>query len=346
MTKKIGILLVNLGTPNTPSTSDVRTYLNEFLTDARVINYSWLPRQILVRGIITPFRAPNSAKSYRAIWDEKNGSPLKYISYKLTELLQLEFNEQSHTPTQYVVQLAMRYQIPSIQQGLYELKKQAVSEYIIVPLFPQYASASTGSVHERVMQIVSKWEVIPPIKFINSYYNHPDFINAFVQIGKQYAPNTYDHILFSFHGLPEKQLKMADDTQQHCLCVANCCSTINLQNQFCYSAQCHATAHAIANELGLNTQNYTICYQSRLGKEPWVKPYTSAVLEELAHKGVKKLLVFCPAFVADCLETIFEVSVEYNEEFKKLGGEHVQLVESLNSTPLWVKALKNIILEN
>jgi len=348
MNQRIGVLLVNLGTPDSPKTSDVRKYLNEFLTDGRVIDVPWLKRQLLVRGIISPLRAGNSAKSYKEIWNER-GSPLKYISEDLTEKVQESLDNMAHRASEggneYYVELAMRYQSPNIESALMRLRKKNVHRYIILPLFPHYASSSTGSAHQKVMEIVSKWQVIPSINFINSYYNHPAYIKAFTEIGKTYQPENYDHILFSFHGLPERHMRKAND-YGHCLSNAHCCQTITEKNQFCYSAQCHATAQLLAKELNISEDNYTITYQSRLGKDPWMKPYTDKTLEELAHRGIKNVLVFCPAFVADCLETIFEIGVEYQEEFVEAGGEKVQLVESLNTHPLWVEAVKEMILES
>ncbi len=348
MNQRIGVLLVNLGTPDSPKTSDVRKYLNEFLTDGRVIDIPWIPRQLLVRGVISPFRAGGSAKSYKEIWNEK-GSPLKYISEELVEKVQESLDNMAHRASEggneYYVELAMRYQSPNIESALMRLRKKNVHRYIILPLFPHYASSSTGSAHQRVMEIVSKWQVIPSINFINSYYNNPDFIKAFAEIGKTYNHENYDHVLFSFHGLPERHMRKAND-YGHCLSNAHCCQIISEKNQFCYSAQCHATAQLLAKELNISEDNYSISYQSRLGKDPWMQPYTDKTLEELAHKGIKNVLVFCPAFVADCLETIFEIGVEYQEEFEEAGGEKVQLVESLNTHPLWVKALKNMILES
>jgi ferrochelatase len=340
--QKIGILLINLGTPDSPNTSDVRRYLNEFLTDGRVIDIPALPRQLLVRGTISPFRASASGKSYRAIWTDK-GSPLKYISQNQALALQSELDAQA--PNRYKVVLAMRYQSPSIEAGLMQLRNEQVSRIIILPMFPQYASASTGSAHQRVMEVVSRWQVVPDIKFIQSFYNNDGFIQAFAEIGRSYQPEQYDHILFSYHGIPQRQMRKADDSN-HCLQSNNCCHSINSKNQFCYAAQCHATTQALAKALNLSPDQYSLSYQSRLGKDPWMQPYTIKVLEDLAKRGVKKLLVFCPSFVADCLETLFEISVEYQEEFKHFGGEKVQLVESLNTNPAWIKVMANIVTAN
>jgi ferrochelatase len=246
---------------------------------------------------------------------------------------------QQRLGDEYQVELAMRYQSPSIDSALKKLKDAQVSNIRVIPMFPHYASASTGSVLEKVMKLVRKWQTIPNISFVNSFHDNELMINAFADNGNKHKPETFDHILFSFHGLPQRQLVKSDHSQKHCLKIKDCCSTLTENNKFCYSAQCHDTARLIANKIGLTEDKYSVCFQSRLGKDPWVQPYTSEVIEHLAEKGVKKLLVFCPAFVADCLETVHEVTVEYGEEFRALGGEHVQLVESLNDHPLWIDAL-------
>lgn len=335
---KQGVLLINLGTPDSPSTSDVRTYLGEFLMDERVIDIPLISRALLVKGIIVPFRGPKSAKLYKAIWSDTTGSPLMHNSIMQKELLQERLGEG------YQVELAMRYQSPSIESALNKLKDAQVNSIKVIPMFPHYASASTGSVLEKVMELVRKWQTIPNISFINSFHDNELMIEVFSDNGKKHHPETYDHILFSFHGLPQRQLEKSDHSQKHCLKVENCCSALTENNKFCYSAQCHDTARLIAKKLDLPKEKYTVCFQSRLGKDPWVQPYTSVVIEELAKKGVKRLLVFCPAFVADCLETVYEVTVEYGDEFKELGGEHVQLVESLNDHPLWIEAMRGMVM--
>jgi len=329
--QKIGVLLVNLGTPDSPKTGDVRKYLREFLTDGRVIDIPWLPRQALVNGVIAPFRARSSAKLYKEIWDDKTGSPLMYYSLELMSKLRRAF-EAENTEHDYELFLAMRYQSPSIHDTLEQMKAKYFDRIIVLPLFPQYASASTGSVHQRVMEEIGKWWDIPDLNLINSYYDNEEMIQIFADNGRHYGLENYDHIVFSFHGLPQSQLKKAtkDNKANHCLMKENCCETLTDTNKFCYSAQCHYTANAIAANLGLSKDQWTICFQSRLGPDPWVQPYTSEVIEDLANKGIKKILCFCPAFVADCLETVFEVSEEYQEEFEEKGGEKIQLVESLN----------------
>lgn len=335
---KKGILLINLGTPDSPSVPDVRRYLDEFLMDGRVIDIKPIPRNLLVRGAIIPFRAPQSAKIYKTIWTEE-GSPLLIYGMQNKERLQELLGDE------YVVALGMRYQNPSIESALNELRAQKVKSIQVIPLFPQYASATTGSVHQKIMEIVSKWQVIPAINFMNSYHNLPEMIDIFAENGRKYGVENYDHVIFSFHGLPQRQLLKADDTKQHCLKEGDCCQTITDKNFFCYSAQCFDTARLIAENLGLTKDQYTVSFQSRLGKEPWIEPFTSQTIHGLAKEGKKRLLVFCPAFVADCLETLYEIAVEYQEEFVEAGGEKVQLVESLNDDPRWIDILKNFVLK-
>jgi ferrochelatase len=331
--EKKGILLVNLGTPDSPSTSDVRKYLDEFLMDPRVIDIQAALRTFLVKAVIVPFRAPKSAKLYSVIWDKENGSPLKHYS-----MLQRDALRKKLGPG-YIVELAMRYQSPSIEEALEKLQAQKVNEIKVIPMFPQYASASTGSVYEKIMSIVKNWWTVPTLSFVSSFYDNSKMIAAFASNALKHEPHGYDHVLFSFHGLPERQLIKSDHSGRECLQYKSCCLQINENNKFCYSAQSHHTAKLIARELNISEDKYTVCFQSRLGKTPWVRPYTIDIIHELASKGVRKILVLCPAFVADCLETIYEVSEEYAIEFKNLGGIHMQLVESLNDHPLFIEAL-------
>ncbi|WP_025145542.1 ferrochelatase [Pedobacter jeongneungensis] len=335
MSKK-GILLVNLGTPDSPATADVKKYLDQFLMDERVIDIPKLNRTLLVKGIIVPFRSPKTAKLYKEIWNE-NGSPLLFYSRLQAKMLQERLGDDYH------VELAMRYQSPSIASALANLKAGLVESIQVIPMFPQYASASTGSVMQLVMELVSKWQTVPPISFVNSFHDNELMIKVFAENARKHDVASYDHVLFSFHGLPERQLLKCDHTGSYCLKSADCCQTLNDTNKFCYSAQGHDTARLIAKELNLSRDQYTVCFQSRLGKEPWVQPYTTDVLKKLAAEGKKRLLVFSPAFVADCLETLYEITVEYHEEFKALGGEHVQLVESLNDSPVFIEALAGMV---
>lgn len=333
--RKKGILLVNLGTPDTPSVADVRKYLDEFLMDERVIDVNALNRTLLVKGIIVPFRGPKSAKIYKEVWTE-NGSPLLYYSVRSAELLQEKLGSN------YIVELAMRYQNPSIESALKRLKDQRVESIKVIPLFPQYASASTGSVIQKVMELISRWQTIPHISFVNSFHDNEAMLNVFAENAAKHNPESFDHVVFSFHGLPERQLLKGDHSGKYCLQTPNCCSKLNDVNRFCYSAQSHDTARLLAAKLNIPQDKYTVSFQSRLGNAPWRKPYTIDVLEDLAKQGKKNILVFSAAFVADCLETNYEIAIEYNEEFRRWGGEKVQLVESLNDNPKWIDALADL----
>lgn len=335
--QKTGILLVNLGTPDSPETADVRKYLVQFLLDERVIDIPAVQRNLLVRFIIAPFRAPKSAALYKKIWMQQ-GSPLMVYSSRMADKLSAALGEQ------YLVKLAMRYQSPSIEKGLEELRMQNVKNIIVLPLFPQYASASNGSVQQEVMRIVQHWSVIPEVHFLSSFHNDLLFIRAFAESGVKHDPSQYDHILFSFHGLPERQIKKSVP-QNNCL-TENCCDSLHAKNQFCYRAQCFDTARLIAAQLNIPADKYTVCFQSRLGKTPWIKPYTTDIINELAAAGKKRILAFSPAFVADCLETLYEISVEYDTLFREKGGEKIQLVESLNENPLWIECMRKMVMEN
>lgn len=333
---KKGVLIVNLGTPDEPTVPAVRRYLRQFLLDWRVIDYPWLPRQMLVQGIIAPFRSFSSTKLYKRLWTQE-GSPLKIYGEAVAA------GVQEHLGADYIVELAMRYQNPSIKSAIDRLMDQQVSEIIVFPLFPQYASATTGSVHDEVMRILRRQQVIPNVKMVNSYYDYEPMIEIFAENARQFDLDSYDHIVFSFHGVPQRQLRKGDPGGHYCLKQENCCQRIGPDNQFCYSAQCMATTRAIANKLGLKPEQYTTSFQSRLGPEKWAKPYTIDVIEEWAEKGAKRLLVFSPAFVADCLETTIEIGYEYQEEFEEMGGEHIDLVPSLNDNPKWIRAISDIV---
>ncbi|MBP6385233.1 MAG: ferrochelatase [Pseudarcicella sp.] len=336
---KTGVLLVNLGTPDSPSTKDVRTYLREFLMDGRVIDIPYPLRWALINLIIVPFRGPKSAKIYKELWTER-GSPLKFYGQDVEKMLQEKLDNSI-----YDVKLAMRYQNPSIDIALEDFQKKGYKKIIIVPFFPQYASASTGSVYEKCMKIISQWQVIPEVSFVNTYYNHPKFIEHFSTAARKYmAEHEFDYFLFSYHGLPERQIKKGDCTGKTCQ-FATCCNNITSDNQYCYRAQCHETTRLLVNSLQLKEGTYSTSFQSRLGKDPWIKPYTDEVIKELTQQNKKKVLVFSPSFVADCLETTIEIGEEYKEIFEENGGEHWQLVESLNNSNLWVELLEDLILK-
>lgn len=333
MKKKSAVLLINLGTPDSPSVGDVRSYLSQFLNDPRVIDIPWLLRKILVNLIIVPFRAPKSAKIYQKLWT-KEGSPLLLISEQVKELLQEKLGNE------HQVFLAMRYKNPSIPSVLENIRKQNFSKIVVLPMFPQYASASTGSAFDEVMRVVRSWWVIPDIRFVSQYYDHSLFVDALVARAGQYKLDEYDHLLFSYHGLPERQV---DKVYNEGLCSDHDCENeITDENKYCYKATCYATTRLIASRLHINKDQYTVCFQSRLDKK-WLMPFSDEVVKECAEKGMKKILIFSPAFTADCLETIIEIGDEYQEIFKEYGGEKVQLVESLNTHPLWIGCLADLV---
>jgi len=332
---KTGVLIINLGTPDEPTRGAVYRYLKQFLLDPRVIDINPVSRNLLVRGIIAPFRSGKSAMAYRQLWTDK-GSPLKYYGENLVEQLRVLMGNE------YVVALGMRYQNPSIESAIDQLIAAQVKKIIVFPLFPQYASASTGSAHEEVMRVLTGKQIIPEVDFISSYPTWEPMIELFAQNARKYDLSNYDHFLFSFHGLPQRHMRKADQFN-HCLQQADCCQKLTPVNQYCYSAQCHATMQAIAAKLALPKEKYTLCFQSRLGRDPWMQPYTVQILENLAKSGAKRLLVFSPAFTADCLETLVEIREEYKEDFQKWGGEHIDLVESLNDQPAWAEALSGML---
>ena len=329
---KTTVLLVNLGTPDSPSVTHVRSYLSQFLNDPRVIDIPWLLRKILVNLIIVPFRAPKSAKIYKDLWTP-DGSPIITHGNKVKHLLQEKLGAD------YTVELAMRYKNPSVPSVLERIQKSNPSKIITIPLFPHYASASTGSAIEEVMDIIRKWWVITELSFVSQYWDHPGFINAFIQRGMEHNWKDYDHVIFSYHGLPERHVdKVYDDG----LCNdRDCLHEVNDENQYCYKATCYGTTRLLAEGLGIPEEHYTVSFQSRLD-EKWIHPFSDEVVAQKGKEGAKKLLIFSPAFVADCLETTIEIGEEYQEIFEENGGEKVQLVESLNDHPIWIEALEEM----
>ncbi len=334
---KTGILLIQLGTPDSPSVPHVRKYLREFLNDARVIDIPWIARKMLVNLIIVPFRAPKSAKIYQKLWTE-NGSPLLFYSERLTQKLQKMLGDA------YEVELAMRYQSPSMDEVLEKMRKRNYNRILILPLFPHYASATSGSAADKAMKIIKKWWVIPEVKIITQFWDDEGYLDAFTERGRQYNINDYDHVIFSFHGLPVRQVDKVYVDGKPCS-DHNCEIEISEENKYCYKAQCYATTRALAERLNIPAGKYTVSFQSRLDKD-WLTPFTDKIVIEQAEKGAKKLLVFSPAFVADCLETLIEIGDEYQQLFKEHGGEKVQLVESLNDNDNWAAAVKNLIEKN
>jgi ferrochelatase len=328
-----GILLVNLGSPDSPSVRDVRRYLNEFLMDSRVIDVAWPIRRFVV-GMILVNRPKESARAYEKVW-LKEGSPLVVTSQNVLKKLQPRFKAP--------IELAMRYQNPSIDSAVRKLAGQGVDDLLLVPLFPQYAMSSFETAVERVKEATRNISPRMRITVQPPFYNNPAYIAALVMSAEEYLAKGYDYLLFSYHGLPERQIKKADPTGSHCLLKENCCEGASPAHATCYRAQCYQTTKAFVENAGVPREKYSVSFQSRLGKDPWLKPYTDFELERLARQGVKKLLVICPAFVSDCLETIEEIGIRGRESFLQAGGKEFAQVPCLNEHPLWIEALQGMI---
>lgn len=329
------VLLVNLGSPDKPTIPAVYRYLTQFLNDPRVIDLPSLGRWILVNLIIVPFRVAASTRIYKQLWGPE-GSPLIMYGNRVKALLQSQMGQDAD------VYLAMRYQNPSIRSQVQAMVEHNYHKIVVIPLFPHYASASTGSALQKVLEEVARMPVIPQVELVDDYFDLPALIDIQAANAEALNPKSFDHILMSYHGLPKRHL---DRIYPEGLCDDHDCEQgMTEANRYCYKAQCYATSQLIANKMGLKPEDYTVSFQSRLGKG-WITPFTDKVIEELAAKGAKRLLVFSPAFVADCLETTVEIGIEYQEDFEKLGGEKVQLVPSLNDDPRWIAALESMARE-
>ena len=330
---KKALLIVNLGTPDKPTYFSVFKYLRQFLMDSRVININPILRFFLVNFIICPTRSFSSSKVYKQVWDSDTGSPLLYNTKQLSDKLSKKLDE-------YDVHFAMRYQNPSIEDTLEEILKKNPDEIIVLPLFPHYASATTGSVYEEISRIVSKKWVVPQIRFIRQFYDNEKFIDAWIDKASKFDINSYDKIVFSYHGVPNSHV---DNVYQDSLCIDNDCELgITEKNKFCYKATTYETTKLIASRLNIDDDKYIVSFQSRLTKR-WLTPFTDKVLESLPAEGHKNVLVFSPAFTADCLETIIEIGDEYVDIFKDAGGEKLDYVESLNYSDLWADAIIDIV---
>lgn len=328
-----GVWLIQLGSPEQPTALAVRRYLNEFLTDPHMIELPAVLRQFLVRGIISPLRARKSAKAYKSIW-RSQGSPLSIYSFSLREKLQKELGPS------YVVELGMRYGKPSLEYSWNKLKEKKLERVFVIPLFPQYSKATTGSVQHRISEVLGKESRLPEIEFLAPFFNRQEFIECFANRAKKLNLENFDHFLFSYHGLPESFIKKSCSSFQN---NYECCDRLHIGNQFCYRAHCSATTRGIIKHLHLNPDSTSMSFQSRLGWQKWIQPYTSEHIQELASKGIKRLAVFCPSFVADCLETLEEIGIRGRESFLKAGGKDFQLVPSLNDEFDWVFTLASWI---
>ena len=335
--RKKGVLILNLGTPDSPSVKDVRVYLREFLNDPRVIDIGRIAQLLLVNLIIVPFRAPKSAKEYKKLFKIGGGkSPLLTYGKNLTSKL------KSLAGSKFDIELAMRYGNPSMDKILGEMRLKNYDEIYIFPLYPQYASASTGSTIEKAFKIINKWWVIPEVSIIGQFYDNFHFLECIKKRASNFDIPKYDHVVFSYHGIPERHVDKVYLDGKPCS-DHSCESEINDENTNCYKATCYATTRLLVKVLSLKDGEYSTCFQSRLGRDPWLTPYTDHVIEKLGKDGKKKVLVFSPAFVADCLETTIEIGEEYLELFKEHGGEELHLVPSLNDDDDWAEALFKII---
>jgi protoporphyrin/coproporphyrin ferrochelatase len=328
MSKK-GILLVNLGSPDSTAVGDVRRYLNEFLMDGRVIDTPWLLRRFIV-GMILINRPKESAHAYKKIWLPE-GSPLVVTSREVQKKLQARLTVP--------VELAMRYQNPSITSALRQLLHAEVDDLLVIPLFPHYAMSSYESAAEQVKTVAARMGPGMKITIQPPYYDAPDYIAALAASAKDYLAGGYDHLLFSFHGIPERHLKKSDLTGCHCLVKENCCAVPSPAHATCYRAQCFKTVAALVALAGVPPGKYSVSFQSRLGKDPWLKPYTDFELAEFPQRGIRKLLVICPAFVSDCLETIEEINLRGRETFLAAGGKEFAQIPCLNVEPKWIEVL-------
>jgi ferrochelatase len=329
-----GVLLLNLGSPDSPSVPDVRRYLREFLMDPYVLDVNWLVRFCVVNFAILPSRPKQSGEAYEKIWTAE-GSPLVVISRHVRAKLQPRVSVP--------IELAMRYQKPSISSAIQQLVAKGVSETLLIPLFPHYAMSSFQTAEERVKEMAAQLAPGMVIKVQPPFYDHPDYIESLVAVADPYLKAPFDHLLFSFHGIPERHVRKSDPTGSHCLNSENCCTTPSPAHATCYRAQCFKTVAAFVKRAGLSKEKYSVSFQSRLGRDPWLKPYTDFELPKLAAAGVRKLLVICPAFVSDCLETIEEIGMRGREDFLKAGGKDFAQIPCLNEHPSWLDALEKMI---
>jgi ferrochelatase len=330
---RTGCLLINLGTPQAPTASAVRRYLREFLGDPRVLTMPAPLRWALLELVILPFRPRRTAAAYRAVWTPQ-GSPLMLHSVALREGVARALGED------FRVELAMRYGQPSIAAGLDALERAGVDRLIVLPLFPQYASSVTASAAAEVTRVLDQRGDYPPLEILGAFYDEPEFAQSWAALaGPGLAAFQPDHVLFSFHGLPEDQIRASDRTRGHCLASPDCCSAPAADLSRCYRAQCFRTAEGLRRALALPKEKTSSAFQSRLGPTPWIQPFTDKELPLLRERGIRRLAVFCPSFVADCLETLEEVGIRLREQWLELGGEALWLAPCLNGDARFAEAV-------
>ena len=328
-----GVLLVNLGSPDSTKVSDVRKYLDEFLMDSRVIDMPYLSRALLVKGIILRTRPKKSAAAYQKVWTPE-GSPLIVHSRKLTEKVQAQVT--------IPVRMAMRYGNPSIASAIASLAQEGITELFLMPMYPQYAMSTTETIEVLTQKILRKKYPHIQLTSLPPFYNQPEYVRVLVSSIKEYHREN-EYLLFSYHGIPERHIHKSDVTHSHCQIDGSCCNTPSPAHAYCYRHQCYALTEAVAQELKLDKDTYSVSFQSRLGRDPWLQPYTDATLEALAKKGIKQLSVVTPAFVADCLETLEEIAMEGKETFLEHGGESYNCIPCLNDRDDWSATLADWI---
>lgn len=330
--QKKGILLINLGSPRSTKVEDVKEYLDEFLMDEKVIDYRWFFRALLVQGIILRTRPPKSAAAYETVWTAE-GSPLIVITEKIKNKLQKVVNVP--------VEMGMRYAQPSIESGIQKLVDQGVTDIVLFPLYPQYAMSTTETVMDKAEEV--RKAKFPQIKinYIEPFYNRDIYIDCLAESIREKLPENYDALQFSYHGVPERHLYKTDPTNT-CR-IGDCCfQNDNPSHKFCYRHQCYKTTELVIEKLGIPKEKTIVSFQSRLGKDKWIEPYTDETLENLPKKGIKNLAVVCPAFVSDCLETLEEISVEGREEYLHAGGESFNYIPCLNDEDRWIEVVKTL----
>ncbi len=333
-----GVLLVNLGTPDTPDPKAVGRYLKQFLMDRWVIDIPWIFRWILVHVLIVPRRKYSTTEAYKKIWTAK-GSPLLFHTRALCDRVAQALGNS------YCVEFGMRYGNPSLRSALLRLQLANCSEIDVIPLYPQYAESSTRTAEEEINFVVQSIGLKVPLRMRRDFYDDPGFIAAYSELIRSTWTNEKpDHLLLSYHGLPERHIRNVDRSGgKHCLAANDCCDSICDINRDCYRAQCYATSRLLAGSLGLSPHQYTVSFQSRLGRTPWIQPFTDEVYSELANKGIRRLVVACPSFTADCLETVEEIGIRGASDFKNAGGETLIRVPCVNSTDAWVDAVCKLI---
>jgi len=335
--KRTGFLLINLGTPDSTAVGDVRRYLREFLSDPRVLDMPAVGRWMLLNLIILPFRPKKSAEAYEQIWTER-GSPLLFHGLDLLEGVRPLLEDIGP------VEFAMRYQNPSLENGMRALVEAGCTHIVALPLFPHYSSAAWGSAAEKLMDVAGTGWNVPSLSFVPPFFAEEGYKSALEAVcNDTLGEDDGAFHLFSFHGLPVRHCTKSDPTGAHCHVKPNCCEALVEANTYCYRAQCFETARELAKSLGLPPERYDIVFQSRLGRAEWIKPYTDVRLVELAQKGVEHLVVHCPSFISDCLETTEEIGIRAQEDFIEAGGKTLRLVPALNSHPVWVQACADIL---